>query len=69
MSKAITVHAPDKMNLEQCQKALASILTKAGHTGCFSGFKISFESVVDPANLHVMIDKAGQINELGHIGH
>ena len=67
MSKTITVHAPDKMNLEQCQKALAAILTKAGHTGCFSGFKISFENAVDPANLHVAIDKAGHVNEL--LGH
>jgi hypothetical protein len=65
MSKNITVHVHDKLNLEQCQKVLASVLTKAGHTGCFSGFKISFENIVDPANIGLVVDKAFQVNEIG----
>lgn len=66
MSKIVTVHVHDKMNLEQCQKVLAAVLTKAGHTGCFSGLKIGFESVVDPANLSLIVDKALQVTEIGH---
>ena len=66
MSKSFTVHAPDKLNLEQCQKVLAAVLTKAGHTQCFSGLKISFESIVDPANIALVVDKGLQINQIGH---
>jgi len=55
--KSVTVHAPHSMTLEQCQKVLAAVLTKAGHTGCFSGFKISFDSIVDPANLVLTVEK------------
>jgi hypothetical protein len=66
MSKNVTVLVHDKLNLEQCQKVLAAVLTKAGHTGCFSGLKISFENVVDPANLALLVDKTShQVNEIG----
>ena len=51
MSKNVTVYVHDKLNLEQCQKVLAAVLTKAGHTGCFSGFKIGFENVVEGSHL------------------
>ena len=55
--KQITVRVHDKMNLEQCQKLLASVLTKAGHPMCYSGFKIAFENASDPANLVMVADK------------
>ena len=66
MSKTVTVRVPDKLNLEQCQKVLAAVLTKAGHTNCYSGFKISFENAVDPANIALHVDKTLQVNEIGH---
>jgi hypothetical protein len=65
MSKNLTVYVHDKMNLEQCQKVLSAVLTRAGHTGCFSGFKIGFENVVDPVNIGLVVDKGLQVNEIG----
>ena len=66
MSKNVTVLVHDKLTLEQCQKVLASVLGKAGHTGCFSGLKISFENAVDPANIALLVDKTNlQVNEIG----
>lgn len=65
MSKTVTVHVSNKMNLEQCQKVLAAVLTKAGHTHCYSGFKLSFEDIVDPANLVLHVDNSLQVNEVG----
>ncbi len=65
MSRNIAVHVHDGMNLEQCQKVLAAVLTKAGHPMCYSGFKISFENVVDPA-IRLSVDKTSlQVNEIG----
>jgi hypothetical protein len=64
--KALTVRVPEKLNLEQCQKVLASVLGKAGHPGCFSGFKISFENAVDPSNILLHVDRANlNVTEIG----
>jgi hypothetical protein len=63
--KAVTVHVPEKLTLEQSQKVLATILGKAGHPNCFSGFKIGFQSVVDPPNLVMTVDKGLKITEVG----
>jgi hypothetical protein len=64
--KQVTVRVSDKMNLEQSQKLLAAVLGKVGHPNCVSGFKISFENAVDPANVilvagkdHVSVHEAG----------
>ena len=54
--KNVTVHVPDKLNLDQSQKLLAQVLGKAGHPTCYSGFNISFQNVVDPA-LVLTVDK------------
>ncbi len=59
--KNITVHVRDPLNLEQCHKVLASVLGKAGHPMCFSGFKIAFESAVDPAPMVLSVEK-GSLN-------
>lgn len=66
MSKVVTVRVPEKMNLEQCQKILAQVLGKAGCPNCYSGFKISFENAVDPANIALHVDRNFQLNEIGH---
>jgi len=57
MLKQITVRVPEKLTLEQSQKLLGSVLGRAGCPTCFSGFKISFESAVDPANLVFVAEK------------
>jgi len=57
MAKQVTVRVPEKLNLEQSQKLLASVLGKAGCPTCFSGFKISFETAVDPANIVLVAEK------------
>ncbi len=56
--KSVTVHVPEKMNLEQSQKLLATVLGKVGHPGCISGFNINFQNAVDPANIVLTVDKA-----------
>ncbi len=61
--KTITVHAPEHLSLEACQKVLASVLNRVGHPGCYSGFNISFVNAVDPAQ-HVFIVEKEQI--IGH---
>ena len=64
--KSVTVHVPEKLNLEQCQKLLASVLGKVGHPGCYSGFNINFQNVVDPANVVLTVDKASlNVHEIG----
>jgi len=57
MTKQVTVRVPEKLSLEQSQKLLASVLGKAGCPTCFSGFKISFESAVDPAHIVLVTEK------------
>jgi hypothetical protein len=59
--KTITVHTREPLNLEQCHKVLASVLGKAGHPFCFSGFKIAFENAVDPAPMVLTVEK-GSLN-------
>ena len=63
--KAVTVRVPAHLNLEQSQKVLAAVLVKAGHPNCYSGFKISFEDIVDPANVLIHVDKALNVHEVG----
>jgi len=64
--KVVTVHVPEKLNLEQCQKILASVLGKVGHPGCYSGFNINFQNAVDPANVVLTVDKANlNVREIG----
>jgi len=65
MKKSVTVRVPANLSLEQSQKILATVLGKAGHPTCYSGFKISFENVVDPANLLLHVDKTLNVQELG----
>jgi len=64
--KVVTVRVPEKLNLEQCQKILASVLGKVGHPGCYSGFNINFQNAVDPANVVLTVDKANlNVREIG----
>jgi len=63
--KTVTVRVPANLSLEQSQKVLATVLGKAGHPTCYSGLKISFESVVDPANVLLHVDKTLNVNEVG----
>jgi hypothetical protein len=62
-TKSILVRTPGKLNLEQCQKVLATVLGKAGCPHCFSGFKIGFQDLVDPPDLILTVDKAGGLQE------
>ena len=55
--KKVTVRVHESLNLEQSQKLLASVLGKAGHPNCYSGFNISFENVVDPADIIMTVEK------------
>jgi hypothetical protein len=63
--KTVTVHVPANLSLEQSQKVLANVLGKAGHPTCYSGFKITFENAVDPANVLLHVDKALNVQEVG----
>ena len=64
--KHITVRVPEKMNLEQSQKLLASVLGKVGCPHCYSGFKITFENAVDPANVILVAEKdLANVREVG----
>jgi hypothetical protein len=64
--KTIIVRVPELLNLEQSQKVLASVLGKAGHPTCYSGFNISFENAVDPAERIMIVEREGQnIVEVG----
>jgi len=58
--KSITVRVHESLNLEQCQKVLASVMGKAGHPNCYSGFNISFQNVVDPGDIVVSVEKGSQ---------
>jgi len=66
MAQNVTVHVPDKMNLEQSQKLLAQVLGKVGHPGCYSGININFKNIVDPAERVLTIDKSHNLVDLGH---
>jgi hypothetical protein len=61
MKKIITVRVPEKSNLDQLQKLLGSVVAKAGHPMCLSGFQITFENAVDPANI-VMVTEKDHVN-------
>ena len=64
--KNVTVHVPGTLNLDQCHKVLASVLGKAGHPTCFSGFKIAFENAVDPAPMVLTVEKGSlKVTEVG----
>jgi hypothetical protein len=58
--KRITVRVHESLNLEQCQKVLGSVLGKAGHPNCYSGFNISFENAVNPADSIMIVEKGSQ---------
>ncbi len=62
----VTVRVPPKLTLEQSVKVLNSVLGKVGHPNCFSGFNISFENAVDPANVVLSVAK-GSLN-VGEVG-
>ena len=55
--KRIAVRVHESINLEQSQKILATVLGKAGCPNCYSGFNISFENVVDPADAIMIVEK------------
>jgi hypothetical protein len=62
----VTVHVREPLNLEGCQKVLASVMAKVGHPGCYSGFNINFQNVVDPAEHLLMVERGGvKIVEIG----
>jgi hypothetical protein len=58
--KRLAVRVHESLNLEQSQKVLASVLGKAGHPTCFSGFNISFENAVNPAETILNVEKGSQ---------
>lgn len=64
--KKIAVRVHESLNLEQCQKVLGAVLGKAGHPNCYSGFNISFENAVDPADTIMIVEKGSQrITQVG----
>jgi hypothetical protein len=64
--KKVTVRVHEFLNLEQSQKVLASVLNRAGHPMCLSGFNISFENAVDPAEVIMVVERGSQkIMEVG----
>ena len=63
--KIVTGHVPGNLNREQSQKVLAAVLGKAGHPHCYSGFQLSFESVVDPESLVFHVDKSLAVRGVG----
>jgi hypothetical protein len=58
--KNITVRLSENLNLEQSQRVLASVLNKAGHPACYSGFNLSFENAVDPAEKILLVERGTQ---------
>ena len=58
--RKITVRVHETLNLDQCQKVLASVLGKTGHPNCLSGFNISFENAVNPADTILNVEKGSQ---------
>jgi hypothetical protein len=64
--KTVTVRVPEKLTLEQSQKVLVSVLGKLGCGACYSGFNISFENAVDPANVVLSVEKSSlSVSEIG----
>jgi hypothetical protein len=64
--KTATVHVRESLNLDQSHKVLATVLGKLGCPNCFSGFKISFDSAVDPANIVLSVEKGShKVMEVG----
>jgi hypothetical protein len=64
--KRITVRVHESLNLDQSQKVLASVLGKAGHPTCYSGFNISFENAIDPADTIMIVERGSQkITQVG----
>jgi hypothetical protein len=55
--KRIAVRVHESINLEQSQKILATVLGKAGCPNCYSGFNISFENAVNPADIVLNVEK------------
>ncbi len=61
--KSVSVSVPQNLTLEQTQKVVAAVMGKVGHPTCFSGYKISFEDIVDPA-LNLAVEKGSlQVTE------
>ena len=58
--KKITVRVHETLNLDQCQKVLASVLGRAGHPTCYSGFNISFENAINPGDTIMIVEKGSQ---------
>ena len=58
--KTVTVRVSEPLNLESCQKVLASVMGKVGHPGCYSGFNINFQNVIDPAE-HLLTVERGSL--------
>lgn len=64
--KNVTVRVHENLNLEQSQKVLAAVLNRAGHPQCYSGFNLSFENAVDPAEVIMIVERGSQkIMEVG----
>ena len=58
--RKVTVRVHESLNLDQSQKVLASVLGKVGHPMCLSGFNISFENAVNPADTILNVEKGSQ---------
>jgi hypothetical protein len=56
VKRAVTVHVPANLNLEQAQRVLGSVLNKVGHPACYSGFNISFVNAVDPSPVILKVE-------------
>ena len=64
--KKVTVRVHEHLTLEQSQIVLAAVLNRAGHPACYSGFNISFENAVDPAEVIMLVERGSQkIMEVG----
>jgi hypothetical protein len=55
----VTVQVPPNLTLEQAHKVVASVVSKLGCPGCYSGHDIRFVSAVryavDPASLELRV--------------
>jgi hypothetical protein len=58
--RKVTVRVHEPLNLDQCQKVLATVLGKAGCPNCYSGFHLSFENTVNPAELILNVERGSQ---------
>lgn len=61
----VTVRVPERLNLEQSQKILATVLGKSGCPNCYSGLNISFENLVDPAERLMVVEGLEKVIEIG----